>query len=246
MSNKYIEVQRIVKVEDINVFRKAYVLGIKGNRVGLGSFLLSQAKIDEPKINSDYLLAFTSSLTEVFDTYTFLTDNQWIYMDIGAKEKRELDSIYQRIMRNINRNQGNDATIYRHSLTYILLKLKWIYTLSKLRLKPNGLKSEKTLKLIGFMKANEGEDRSAAYYAKLVHISVKYLGELCRRELGVNFRSLSNQLLILRILDLFYFSTASFGKIAGKLHFSDQAHFNKFFKKHLGVTPSEFKNGVVI
>jgi len=242
--NEYIEVRKIAKVDDLNLDKKVFVFGIAEDRVGVASFRYDQPKVGEPLLNTDFLFAFTSDVSEVFDAYTFLKDSQWIYMDINAKDRTELSALVQRIAKHMQ--DDIDTKIYKHSLTYLLLKLKWIFTINKLRIKSNGSKSEKIIELIRYMKANQGSDRSVAYYARLIHVSETYLGELCQLELGVSFRSLSTQLLLLRILDSFYHTSISFGGIAGELHFSDQAHFNTFFKKHLGVTPSEFKKGVLI
>jgi len=244
MSNKYIEVRRIAKVDDLNIDKKVFLLGIADGKVGVAAFRYDHPKVGEPQIDANILLAFTSDVIEVFDAYTFLTSSQWIYMTIGPGDLLELNAIAQRIIFHLD--SGRNEKIYKHTLTYLLLKLKWIYTLSKLRIKPNGTRSEKIMDLIRYMKINTTDDRSVAYYAKLIYVSETYLGELCRIELDVSFRSLSNQILVLRILDEFYHGDASFGEIAVSMHFSDQAHFNTFFKKHLGVTPTEFKKGVVI
>lgn len=113
--------------------------------------------------------------------------------------------------------------------------------------------------LIGFERIHRGSDMyvsDALFYmdkylgdsitlqdvAKYVHIHPNYLGELIRKETSKSYLELLTDMRIKRAGDYLVNTTAKVKEISNLVGYSDPKYFTSIFKKHLGVTPSEYRS----
>ena len=85
------------------------------------------------------------------------------------------------------------------------------------------------------------EKRTVEEYAELMHISAKHLSQLIKQTTGKNALTFINERIIVEANTLIRFTDLDISEIAYQLNFSDPANFGKFFKKHAGLTPLEFR-----
>ena len=85
------------------------------------------------------------------------------------------------------------------------------------------------------------EERSVKYYANLLSITPKYLTEIVHEVTGKPTGELIDQKVVQESKILLNNPSFTIGQIAETLHFSDQSFFRKFIKRHLGVSPSEYR-----
>jgi AraC family transcriptional activator of pobA len=85
------------------------------------------------------------------------------------------------------------------------------------------------------------EERSVKYYANVLAITPKYLTEIVHEITGKPAGELIDEKVIYEIKFLLNNPSFTIGQIADTLHFSDQSFLRKFFKRHLGVSPSEYR-----
>jgi AraC-like DNA-binding protein len=78
--------------------------------------------------------------------------------------------------------------------------------------------------------------------ASVVHISPFYLNRTFREKIGVPPYTYLLQTRIKKSLELL--QTGSITETAHRLGFSDQSHFTRFFKKHVGITPKRFRDSL--
>lgn len=78
-------------------------------------------------------------------------------------------------------------------------------------------------------------------YAQLLSISPNYLNALCKDHLGIQAGELIRNRILLESKRLLVNLEMSISQIAYTLNFSDNSYFTKFFKKHTGITPEEFR-----
>lgn len=83
-------------------------------------------------------------------------------------------------------------------------------------------------------------------YAERLAVSEKKLSRLLKNRLDINVSDLIIHRQLLEAKRDLYFTSKSIKEIALDLGFSDPAYFNRFFKKHGGITPKAFrkKHGV--
>ena len=88
------------------------------------------------------------------------------------------------------------------------------------------------------------------YVPELTHIdhlsnvfnySKHYFGEFFKEQTGQTLRDYVTQYKLHLIKNWLQYSSYSIKEISQELGFTDMSHFNKFFKSHQGVNPSEFR-----
>ncbi|MCX7257905.1 MAG: helix-turn-helix domain-containing protein [Polaromonas sp.] len=80
-----------------------------------------------------------------------------------------------------------------------------------------------------------------AFYASQLGVTPGQLSRLCREVLGTSSLALINARLIHEAQRDLVFTSSSIQQLADALGFADEAYFGRFFRKHTGLTPREFR-----
>lgn len=86
------------------------------------------------------------------------------------------------------------------------------------------------------------EQREVAFYADQLCISTRYLSTIVRSVAHSTAKEFIDRSVVLEIKMLLESTELSVQEIAYRLHFPDQFYLGRFFKKHTGVSPTEFRN----
>ena len=86
-------------------------------------------------------------------------------------------------------------------------------------------------------------EHEVTFYAEKLHISAKYLNELCKIKSGHKAKEIITSFLISKIKQEIIMSGKSIKTIAYEYGFSDQSSMGKFFAKVTKMSPSEFRKG---
>lgn len=86
------------------------------------------------------------------------------------------------------------------------------------------------------------EQREVAFYADRLCISTRYLSTIIRSVAHSTAKEFIDRSVVLEIKMLLGSTELSVQEIAYRLHFHDQSYLGRFFKKHTGVSPTEFRN----
>ena len=81
------------------------------------------------------------------------------------------------------------------------------------------------------------------FYAEKLNLSPKYLSKLIKQASGRSAPEWIDAFVILEAKKLLRYSDLSIKEIVYRLHFPNQSVFYKYFKKQLGMTPSEYRKG---
>ncbi|MBP5688857.1 MAG: helix-turn-helix domain-containing protein [Muribaculaceae bacterium] len=90
------------------------------------------------------------------------------------------------------------------------------------------------------------QEHDVAFYAERLHITAKYLNELCKQKSDHKAKEIISSFLISKIKQEIIMSGKSIKTIAYEYGFSDQSSMGKFFTKITGQSPSEFRKGYKI
>jgi AraC family transcriptional activator of pobA len=82
-------------------------------------------------------------------------------------------------------------------------------------------------------------------YAALLYITPNHLNALCNDMLGLSAGELIRNRVILEAKRLLVNLELNINEIAGKLNFTDNSYFTKFFKKYTTLTPEEFRRNTL-
>jgi AraC family transcriptional regulator, transcriptional activator of pobA len=80
-----------------------------------------------------------------------------------------------------------------------------------------------------------------ARYARELELSETSLNRLCLRMAGITAFDLIQQRLVLEARRRLVYAPSSVGSIAGELGFKDPAYFSRFFRRHSGLAPNDFR-----
>lgn len=92
------------------------------------------------------------------------------------------------------------------------------------------------------LSADNGKHRTLDYYANLFCYSPKYLSRIIKQISGKNALSLIHENAIEHIILELKYSNKSMKEIAMDFDFSNTSFFAQYVKKHLGMTPSEYRS----
>lgn len=85
------------------------------------------------------------------------------------------------------------------------------------------------------------EQRSVEIYARELGMSAGHLGRLCRETLGMSPQDAINARVVHEAQRELVYSSLSVKQVAAVLGFQDEAYFGRFFRKHTGQRPTEFR-----
>lgn len=97
---------------------------------------------------------------------------------------------------------------------------------------------EKFLREVAMHHQNE---RSVKYYADALHITPKYLSTIIKDISGKSATSWINDFVIQQAKIMLKYSGKSIQEITYEMNFSTQSFFGKYFKRHTGISPSEYR-----
>jgi AraC family transcriptional activator of pobA len=78
-------------------------------------------------------------------------------------------------------------------------------------------------------------------HAAALGITVGQLSRLCRQVLGRSALAVVNQRLLHEAERELAYSTLSIKQLAASLGFEDESYFGRFFRRHAGLTPTQFR-----
>ncbi len=164
-------------------------------------------------------------------------------------EKREIDT-FKEYFHVIKKKIGDEGNHFRKDLIKTLL-LAMFYDLSNMIYRvQNGDKPQSRAEVIftRFIKLVEQNfrvERRVSWYAQKLCITAKYLSETVRNVSHRTPNEWIDDYVILELRVLLKNSTKNIKEIAEELHFPNQSFLGKFFKEHVGISPSEYrKSGI--
>lgn len=80
-----------------------------------------------------------------------------------------------------------------------------------------------------------------AYYAQRIGISAAHLNVLCRQAAGQSALELIHQRMLLEAKRSLVYTSMTVSAVSYMLGFSDPAYFTRFFKRHTGLAPKDFR-----
>ena len=86
------------------------------------------------------------------------------------------------------------------------------------------------------------QERKVSFYAEKMHLTPKYFSTVIREASGKTAGTWINEMLLLEAKVRLQNQQLNVAQIAYDLDFSDPSHFGKFFKKHAGLSPLEYRN----
>lgn len=235
---------------DLTVDHMPYKL-IKGSFLTLmPSHTLRMIHVDEDF--RGYLIAVSSSFMNDYGLFRQKNTSMLRYMEIRKNpcavfEPSEAEVVRDQMLLVRSKIRQKDHYFYKeimqNALVGLMLELGNIFSAKKEFTASPALSRKEDL-LEQFLKLlfeNCREQHGVAYYAERLFITPQYLSLILKTLTGKSANKWIDDALIMEARVLLKAPQATVQQVADLLHFSDQSTFGKFFKKHMGVSPMEYR-----
>ncbi|SCY75683.1 AraC-type DNA-binding protein [Flavobacterium anhuiense] len=102
-------------------------------------------------------------------------------------------------------------------------------------------KEELASKFIKLLEENFKKERKVQFYSDTLNLTAAHLSKILKEVSGKTAGELIDAAIITEACILLSNPVLSISQISDELNFSDQSFFGKFFKKHLQLSPSEYR-----
>lgn len=172
----------------------------------------------------------------------FLFSRQHPVMSLEPREIETFKEYFQAIKQKI----GDHSNHFRKDLVKTLL-LAMFYDLSNIiyRVQNDDLPKIRSkvifTRFINLVEKNYKTERRVGWYSQQLDITPKYLAETVKAASRRTPNEWINDYIVLELRVLLKNSTKSIKEITKELNFPNQSFLGKFFKEHVGMTPSQFR-----
>jgi len=163
-------------------------------------------------------------------------------LQLTANELTELSPLLNYLRQEYEQKNARRNEILCCYLEIMLIKLTRIY----LEKEPEKIGANHEFTLIqtfdNALEIHYKEHKPVSFYADQLNITSRHLNNICKRTLGKTTNELIQERSKLEAQRLLVHSDLTSSQIAAELGYFDNTYFFRFFKKHTGLTPEQFRN----
>ncbi|MNK02890.1 DNA-binding transcriptional regulator AraC [compost metagenome] len=185
-------------------------------------------------------LTFIKQHTEQEEAGMFSFYNLVPYLDL-MKNRGLFQNLAKRLYEEINIE--SHISVLQHYLSIFLLHVNSNYAVQQ-KITFISPATRMTLKLKKLIDADYLKNRDAKHYANKLGTTPRILNRLSEKMLGHRVSMITRDRVIATAKQRLAENTTTIKHLAIDLNFSDTAAFVNFFKRHTGITPSEFKKNL--
>lgn len=97
-------------------------------------------------------------------------------------------------------------------------------------------------RFVALVQEHSSQEREVSFYADKLCISTRYLSTIVRSVARTSAKEFIDRSVMLEIKMMLQSTDLSVQEIAYRLRFPDQSYLGRFFKKHAGESPTEYRN----
>lgn len=142
------------------------------------------------------------------------------------------------------------ANRFRENIAQNLLQIFFLNTYDKVQrfftpeqISGSNRKDQLFKRFISLIRTHCTTQRDVTFYARELCISTRYLSEITKRMGQESAKSIIDDFLMLELKVALQSTDYSLKEIADRYHFPDQSFFGRYFKKHTGLSPKEYRAG---
>ena len=170
-------------------------------------------------------------------------DNPWTPLS-----QQELDAMlyFYRVMQMTIRMKDNPRRIDILTLLIQAFFMGVSHQFHKVENEKTKSKQEAVVEdFINCVYQNFKQHRDTDFYANKLSLTPKYLSKIIKDHTGKSATEWINDYVILEAKALLQSTNMTIQQISFELNFPSQSFFGKYFKRHTGISPKEYKNGNV-
>ncbi|MEI6949077.1 helix-turn-helix domain-containing protein [Paraflavisolibacter sp. H34] len=207
-----------------------------------------QVHLVEPFDRDGWLVLFGEELFKRFldlhkneDEYGLLDSyTPYPYVDLDQSLKAVFAWVMGQLRTELSAPK-TDADILLHYVSLLLLHANRAHIVQHPKEPASLVNRQLFLRLKQLIEQHYRQQHLAAFYAEALKADIKKLNSICREATGLTVFGLLQARLLTESKILLQTSAGSAKEISYQLGFNDPAFFGRFFKKHTGYTPAEFR-----
>ncbi|MEM9053360.1 MAG: helix-turn-helix transcriptional regulator [Bacteroidota bacterium] len=189
------------------------------------AFLLSHLEYESARVIPTVFNELLFDQVSHFNSDEFI-DFQSLVRNISGEFSREIDFQSSGILRNYL--QIFVAQIYRHRLAHSVRNF-------------NDKHMSQFLQFQELVEESEGERKKVSYFAEQLNITPRTLNTITHEIIGKSSKQFVDESLMMKIKRMLLNTSLSVKEVAYQSGFDEPSNMYKFFKKHVGNTPEEFR-----
>jgi AraC family transcriptional activator of pobA len=202
-------------------------------------------KFDYKPGNSGYILFFSdtflnSRLNTLSQSWLFNYHVDPLNIQVNAKMREHFFDIIEKIYQEFRSNNTFAKNEVIKTLLYLLL-VRSERIKRELISKDALNRSDLIFEFIKVAEKHYSESRNADYFAKLLNISYKHLNNVCKQALNKTAKTFIDEYIMLIAKRYLVCYDMSVRQISDATGFDEPTNFVKYFRKHTGMSPGQFK-----
>ena len=177
------------------------------------------------------------------DLPLFTSISQQTYLTLNDDEWR-MTNEYVELMWHETRYQPLQPEVITHLQTALLLELKRFADREENLRQQTATRQDKIfhqfLRLVNLYGLRE---RKIEFYADKLCVTPNHLGAVIKKASGLTVMQWLNRHAIQKAKVLLRYSDLPIWEVAERMNFANPSFFSKFFKREIGMTPAEYRNG---
>lgn len=156
---------------------------------------------------------------------------------------------FDRWMASVQRTCDDREHMFRDTILRNLLQNVFLTIYDSLRRcnmslveEHTGRQGELFHKYVTLVNEHFRKQHNVAFYAAQMFITTRYLSAIVRSVSGESPKDIIDRMIVLEMKVLLRSTGMSIQEIATQLHFPDQSYMGRYFRKHTGMSPSEYRN----
>lgn len=177
----------------------------------------------------------------------FLSRYRYPVMDLEQSEAELLERAVLNIIRNTSRKEHiYQRDIIKNEIRNLFAEILNITIQRNKPIDANIYKNREEIitQFIILVRKHYKEEHNVSFYAEKLCVESKYLSRISKAVSGKTAGKFIDETIMTEAKLLLRESDMTIVEIADLLHFSDQSSFGKFFKKHCGASPSNFRRDI--
>lgn len=219
------------------------------NKVNLTSTLVFQApgllsSFRKTNEGYGYLIYFKPECFSFFKpdfakAFPFFDLNQTHFLELTPGKFDELTPFFEEVFLNYENNDNHQIASLK--LLTILCQLKDFVTGDDWKNKTVNHEAALLKRFSQLVNDHFIEKKTVEEYAELLSVTAKHLSRVVKESSGKKALIHINERILAEAKSLILYTELDISEICYQLNFSDPANFSKFFKRHTGLTPLQFR-----
>lgn len=193
----------------------------------------------------DFILKNSFKKIEL-DALDFFTANNIPKLKLSKEEKKTSLMLSKLLAKNNNANAIDTPfrnEIIIHTFGLLMYHYASIFKREHPNLEANLSRQEElTLRFLKILNENFKKERAVQFYADVLCVTSGHLSKVLKEVSGKTAGQLIDDVVIMEAKILLGNPESTISQVTNELQFSNQSFFGKYFKKHTGFSPSNFRN----